>query len=233
MNNANRHREMLKQIASALGADLCQKMAFVGGCTTGLFITDAYTLEQIRHTDDVDLIVHTIGHNSFHEMQIELRSRGFKHRLIGNDPNCAMYWGELRVDFMPDDDTLGFSNRWYSQALATATNYPLDDGITIKLVTPVYFVATKLEAYLGRGKKDPLGSQDIEDLLNLFNGRPVLIDEIRQANTDLRGYIAAQIQSLLDAPGFTDAVQDCARNDRKQEEYIYEQLEQVASWTSE
>jgi len=233
MSNANRHRDMLKQIAIALGEDLCQKMAFVGGCTTGLFITDDYTLEQVRHTDDVDLIVHTIGYNSFHELQVVLRSRGFKHRLIGNDPSCTMYWGELRVDFMPDDNTLGFSNRWYSQALASATDYSLDDGITIRLVTPVYFVATKLEAYLGRGNKYPLGSQDIEDLLNLFNGRPALIDEIRQADVELRRYIAVQIQSLLDASDFTDAVQDCARNDRNQEAYIYERLEQVASWATE
>ena len=36
-------------------------------------------------------------------------------------PICAMALGELWVDFMPDDPAiLGFSNRWYRQALDTA-----------------------------------------------------------------------------------------------------------------
>ena len=42
MNNANVHREMLINVAVALGTELCQKMVFVGGCTTSLLLTDAF-----------------------------------------------------------------------------------------------------------------------------------------------------------------------------------------------
>ena len=31
---------MLQRVADALGTELLQEMAFVGGCTTGLLITD-------------------------------------------------------------------------------------------------------------------------------------------------------------------------------------------------
>lgn len=55
-------RAMLRQVAEALGEELREQVAFVGGCTTGLLLTDAFTREQVRSTDDVDLIVHVISH---------------------------------------------------------------------------------------------------------------------------------------------------------------------------
>ncbi|MDN3554897.1 hypothetical protein [Halomonas maura] len=48
---------MLRQVAEALGAELRDQVAFIGGCTTGLLLTDPFTREQVRSTDDVDLII--------------------------------------------------------------------------------------------------------------------------------------------------------------------------------
>ena len=53
---------MLETVAVALGPELRQKLVFVGGCTTALFITDFITLEDVRATDDVDLIVDLAGY---------------------------------------------------------------------------------------------------------------------------------------------------------------------------
>ena len=50
-------RAMLRRVAEALGEELREQVAFVGGCTTGLLLTDPFTREQVRSTDDVDLIV--------------------------------------------------------------------------------------------------------------------------------------------------------------------------------
>ena len=229
MSNANRHKEMLAFVAKALGPELCKQMAFVGGCTTGLFLTDDFTLEQVRHTDDVDLIVHLVGYASFAKMQKQLRAQGFRDNTESDAPICAMRLGELRVDFMPDDENvLTFSNRWYQDALATADEYILNPELSIRLVRPVYFVATKLEAYLGRGDSDPLGSRDIEDLLSLFDGRPELLKEIEQAKEDLREYIADQIRLLLGNSDFEYAVQSCSMGDSDREALIFERLERVA-----
>lgn len=60
---------MLLEVARALGPDLCQQMTFVGGCTTGLLLTDTFTREQVRSTDDVDLIVHVMGPVGFAHLQ--------------------------------------------------------------------------------------------------------------------------------------------------------------------
>lgn len=57
MSKVNFQKEMLVQVATALH-ELLPEVVFIGGCTTGLFLTDAFSKEQVRYTDDVDLIVH-------------------------------------------------------------------------------------------------------------------------------------------------------------------------------
>jgi len=231
MNNANVHREMLINVAVGLGLDLCQKMVFVGGCTTSLLLTDAFTKEQVRHTDDVDLIIHVLGIPPYYKLQEELRSRNFTENPDVDDPICAMKLGDLRVDFMPDDESiLGFSNKWYREAYNTAEDYQLTPDLTIKLVTPVFFIVTKLEAYLGRGKNDPLESRDIEDLLNLFSGRKELVDEIKQSSEELQAYISSQIGILLGDMDFEYAVQSAALNDKDRENLIFKRLESVVGY---
>ena len=229
MSNLAIHKEMLMQVARALGTELRSRMVFVGGCTTGLLLTDAFTLEQVRHTDDVDLIVHVMGYGGFQQLKEQLKTKGFSESSPDPDedfPICAMKLGELRVDFMPDDEAvLGFTNRWYKAAVTTATHYTLTDDITINLVTPVYFIATKLEAYKGRGKGDVMASRDIEDILNLLDGRPELMGEIQAAPTELQHYIATEIAQLLTIRGFEYAVASQAGGAQEREELIFERLE--------
>jgi predicted nucleotidyltransferase len=229
VSNANRHVEMLTMVAKTLGPELCQQVAFVGGCTTSLFLTDEFTREQVRHTEDVDVIVSLVGVASFARLQALLRDLGFQDSQDKDDPICAMKLGSLRVDFMPDDEKiLGFSNRWYQDAWSSAEDYVLETEVTIRLIKPVYFVATKLEAYLGRGDNDPLGSRDIEDFLNLFDGRPGLLAEIEQSDPKLRKFIAIEIQKLLEDQNFAYAVQACALGDGGREALIFQRLEKAA-----
>ncbi len=226
------HKQMLEQVASALGAELLQTMTFVGGCTTGLLLTDAFTREQVRHTDDVDLIVHVMGYGGFNQLQEQLKKQGFSISSPDPDetfPICAMKLEELRVDFMPDDESvLGFSNRWYKAAMETATSYELTEILTINLVSPVYFIATKLEAFKGRGKGDVLASRDIEDILNLLDGRPELISEVQNATTELQNYIATEITQLLAVDDFKYAVSSQSRGSQEREDLIFDRLDLLA-----
>ena len=82
----------------------------------------------------------------------------------------------------------------------------LPGGRSIKLVAAPVFVATKLEAFKGRGNGDFLVSHDLEDIVTVVDGRPALIDELRGAPGELRTYITMEISSLLDTPGFLDAL---------------------------
>ncbi len=234
MSEFNTQRDMLRLVAEALGPDLRQQMTFVGGCTTGLLLTDPFIREQVRSTDDVDLIVSVLGYPAFARLQQQLSERGFRLSMEASDgdedfPICAMTLGQLRVDFIPDDEhVLGFSNRWYREAVASSTLFELDTGLTINLVNPVYFIATKLEAYRGRGRGDALASRDIEDILNLVDGRPEVLAEVNNAPTPVRQYIAEQIGELLQDTNFEYAVNSHAAGSQDRENLLFERLETLA-----
>lgn len=53
-----------------------------------------------------------------------------------------------------EPEILGYSNRWYEGALAQAQSYALPNGMSIRLATAPYVVATKIEAFHGRGAGD-------------------------------------------------------------------------------
>lgn len=218
---------MIETVARALGDDLLKEVAFVGGSTTGLLITDEFTREEVRYTDDVDLIVNVVGYAQWADFQDRLRNKGFIESMDDNII-CRMRLGELKVDFMPDDESiLGFSNRWYERALKTAQDYELAEGLIIKLLTPPFFIATKLEAYRGRGGDDPLASHDLEDILNLVDGREELILEIKATDEDVRSYITQQISLLLEHSSFDYAVQGIVRGDKDRADLIFERLEAI------
>lgn len=188
--------KMLEAVADALGDDLRERLVFVGGCTTALFITDPITLEDVRATDDVDLIVDLAGTVEWAALQKTLRKKGFTDRL-DNDVICRMWLDALQVDFMPDDaDILGFGNRWYARGIETAVTKSLTGGREVKVLTPPLFLATKLEAYRGRGGDDPLKSRDLEDVLLVVDGRRELIAEVEAADADIRSFIAAELRGL-------------------------------------
>lgn len=105
---------MLLQVANALGADLLEDMAFLGGCATGLHITDASTLNDIRMTDDVDLVVSVVGYAGWAALQETLRSKGFRDCVFYFEKNIKLllatdgWWSVDLPDHggMRDDQTI-------------------------------------------------------------------------------------------------------------------------------
>ena len=79
-------------------------------------------------------------------------------------------------------------------------------GMQIRHVTAVYFCATKLEAFRGRGHDDYFSSHDLEDLIAVVDGREELVREVEDAEEDVRRYIASQVRKLLDTSAFIDAL---------------------------
>ncbi|TBU92887.1 hypothetical protein [Phytopseudomonas dryadis] len=223
--------EMLEVVAQALGQDLCQEVAFVGGCITALLLTDELSREEVRYTDDVDLVIHLAGYVQWQKLVERLRQKGFK-QSSQDEVICRMRLGELKVDFMPADDEtanlLGCNNRWFEDGLANAQWHELPSGCRIRLFTPPYFLGSKLEAYAGRGAQTPLGSQDLEDMLNLVNGREELQREVDAAAPELRAYLAHTLTALLDNNEFGYLVQDAARGDSEREQIIWQRLRHIA-----
>ena len=184
MNPRDPNVALVETVARALGP-LNERVVFVGGCAVGLLITDD-ARPIVRATQDVDIIAEIATRAAYYELADELRRVGF---IEDKNANVICRWrlGKLQVDVMPTEEAVfGFSNRWSLAALRAAQNVTLPTGSAIRLIAPPYLVATKLEAFYDRGNGDYGASHDIEDIVNLVDGRLELVDEIRNSDANLR-----------------------------------------------
>ena len=198
----------LDQLITAAEAlrPLLAELVFVGSCLTGLLITDEAAGEP-RGTVDVDAIAEITSYAQYAEFGDRLRSLGFNEDTSEGAPVCRWIQGGTILDVMPlDENILGFSNRWYKSAMRASVTRKLRDGLEIRMVTAPYFVATKLEAFKGRGGGDFLGSHDLEDFVSVVDGRETLSAEVRKAGADPGEYVRREIAKLLANPGFIDAL---------------------------
>ena len=196
---------MIIAVARRLG-DLRDKVVFVGGCATGLFITDP-AMPEIRATQDVDVIVEVASRMAYYWLEEELRLRGFKQDMSEDAPVCRWLIDRIKVDIMPtQEEILGFSNRWYLPAIKTADELQLEDDLTIRLVSPPYFLATKIEAFNGRGRGDYLASHDMEDIIRILDGRPEIVTEIWSSSDDLKNFLSQTFGTLLANVEFRDSI---------------------------
>jgi hypothetical protein len=85
---------------------------------------------------------------------------------------------------------MGFANRWQAEAVPHAVSRALPSGATIRAVSPPYLVATKLEAFSGRGAGEHLVSRDLEDVVALADGRAEIVEEVRLAPGAVRDFLA-------------------------------------------
>lgn len=196
---------MLKQVADGLGS-LVEDVVFLGGCATGLLITDPAS-PPIRQTDDVDMIVEITSHQDYHAFAKQLKNRGFKEDTSEGAPMCRWLYGSLKVDVMPtNENILGFTNRWYAEAMTNAMSVQLSKHLYIRMVSAPYFLATKLEAFYNRGQHDYMASHDLEDLIAILDGRASIIDDISHCSKLLQKYLATEFSKLLNNDDFQDAL---------------------------
>jgi hypothetical protein len=193
----------LLELAAATLDDLLPELAFVGGATVELWITDPGA-PPVRATNDVDVVVEVTTRGDFHAFEDRLRNHRFGPDL---DDGIICRWlhrdNGLILDAMPSKpDILGFANHWQAAALPHAIDRKLPSGATIRAIPPPYLVATKLEAFKGRGNNDFLASRDIADIVVLLDGRKELTDEIADSDANLRHYLAGEFTSLLQQPRF-------------------------------
>ena len=201
----NPNLEILMLAVEQLG-EVADEMVFVGGCATGLLITDP-AAPPIRVTRDVDAIVQVVSHSEFYRLSEKLRNLGFKEDVSNDAPICRWVADRIILDVMPTDTKiLGFGNKWYAPAMEHSENMQLPNGKVIHLVSAPYFLITKLEAFDGRGGGDYMGSHDIEDVVAVLDGRPEILDEVRQADPALVQELSERFRSLLQEDRFIDAV---------------------------
>ena len=194
--------EMLQKVAEALGP-LLNEVVFVGGTIPSLLITDP-AAPSLRPTKDVDIIINSLSHHSHASFEEKLRKRGFQMKP---PPACRYGINDILVDVMTTtSEAMGFSERWYAEAFASAESLTLPNGIMIRVIQAPLFLATKLDAWRDRGNRDVLASPDLEDILAVIDGRDTLLDEIQQSNHDVRIFLSQHFELLLKNNDFLEAV---------------------------
>lgn len=201
----NPNLAMVEVAAQALG-ELCESLVFVGGCATGLLVTTVRA-QDIRATEDVDVVTKVATVGAYHEVEARLAGQGFKHDVSPDAPICRWLGAGLTLDLMPSEPgVLSFHNRWYPLAVEMAHSTQLPSGRMISLIAAPVFIATKLEAFHDRGGGDFLVSHDLEDIVTVVDGRPTLPEEVGAAPTDLRVYLREQFRELTASENFLDAL---------------------------
>lgn len=184
----------IKAVNNDLG-NLRDKVVYVGGATVS-FYADRPVYE-IRVTDDIDVIIEILNYNDRIELENKLRAMGFEND-IESGIICRYKTRGVIVDIMPTDDpSIGFSNKWYPDGFIAAVDHTIDEFHTIKILTAPYFLATKLEAFKGRGQGDGRTSQDFEDIVFVLENRQTIWEELNQCDGKLNEYFIIEFTALL------------------------------------
>lgn len=201
LNNPN--IEILEIAVRQLG-DLADELVFLGGCATGLLITDPGA-SPIRATQDVDAITEVGSWVDYHRLSEKLRERGFSEDTSKDAPICRWKGSGILLDVMPTKShVLGFANEWYPPAFEKAESLTLPSRKQIRMVTSPYFLATKIAAFDSRGENDYLMSHDMEDIVAVLDGRADVVEEIRTADKAVREYLMRRLTNLQRDNNFTD-----------------------------
>lgn len=118
-NPDNPNLAILELVAQALGP-VCDSVVFVGGCATGLLLTQERP-DRIRITEDMDIVAQALTTQDYHAIEKRVRTQGFNNDMRADAPICRWVYKNVTLDLMPTvKDILGFANRWYPLALRAA-----------------------------------------------------------------------------------------------------------------
>ncbi len=199
INSINMNR--IKVVYTAL-EELQDKVVFVGGAVVSLY-ADREVLE-LRPTDDVDVLVEVLNYKERTELENLLRSKGFTND-IESGIVCRFKFKGIIVDVLPtNDSSIGFQNAWYERGFENAITYRIDDRHSIRILSAPYFLATKFEAFNGRGGGDGRTSQDFEDIVFILEQRSTIWNDLATTDDEVRMYIVMEFLRLKSNPNLRE-----------------------------
>lgn len=195
----------IKAVNAAL-QDLNHEFVFVGGATVSLYATDPSLGAEIRPTDDVDIVVELASYGGYSALDEKLRSMGFVND-VASGVICRYKVQGVIVDVMPTDPkVLGFSNKWYPEGFEQAIDYHLDDQTTIRCFSLPYFIASKWEAFKGRGKNNYRTSKDFEDLVYIWENVDDFEEQMGMAPDHLKTYLQESLKVVMFKEDFQEGL---------------------------
>ncbi|WP_295654586.1 nucleotidyl transferase AbiEii/AbiGii toxin family protein [uncultured Mucilaginibacter sp.] len=183
-----------------------QEFVFVGGATVSLYATNPSIASEVRPTDDIDVIVEIATYHGFAALEEKLVSLGFRND-IASGVLCRYQIQGIIVDIMPTEpDAIGFSNKWYPEGFAQAIDHDLDQQTTIRIFSLPYFIASKWEAFKGRGKNDYRTSKDFEDMVYVWENVDDLVAQLQNAPEQLKAYLHDEFVKVIYKDDFEEGL---------------------------
>lgn len=193
--------EVAIEIVARALADPTDNVMFLGGVAAGFLITDP-AAPPLRTTDDVDVVADiAAAYKDELGVSNRLRALGFAEDNSEGAPRCRWVIHGIKVDVMsPRDD------RWYPDALTHADTYKFGDDLEVRVISPPYFLATKLEAFGDGRRGDYFSSHDLEDIIAVIDGRATIEADVSTAPATVRHFLRERFGSLLADPDFVEAI---------------------------
>jgi predicted nucleotidyltransferase len=204
---------------------LLDQIVLVGGCAVGFLITDSAQLLP-RETDDVDIATEIMTLGEYHKFSDRLKELGFSE---DTDTGVICRWrkAELRLDAMPMKEVgFGSVNSWFPLAIRTAVAVNLPNGKTLRHINAPTFIATKIESFLNRGSNDFV-HHDIEDIINVINGREEIVGEFSKADQELREFIIDKLGAFLEINAFTDLIPSHIKPNESRADIVFQRLRKI------
>jgi predicted nucleotidyltransferase len=181
------HLASVAAVLDVFGAE-SEHLVFLGGCIPAFYARPVGA--PIRPTKDVDCISTMEPWILQEHILAELCSSGKLAPVMDTQFRYQVTGSDLLIDVMsPDGINIGGGTRWMREAAERAIDRTLPDGRVVRVITPAYFVALKLEAFIDRGE-DLLSSKDIEDLVCIAVELDDLVEQITAAG------LSEAVQSL-------------------------------------
>jgi hypothetical protein len=197
---------MIKTIAKGLG-NLLSEVVFVGGSVAELYASNVEAIDEIRMTEDVDVVVEIDSLHTLHSLEDKLRALGFKNDFSEGAPICRWIFNDVKLDVMPNESSvLGFSNRWYTPGIKNKIESKVDNTTNIYIFNVVYYLASKFEAIKSRGATDIRLSHDFEDVVFIFDNCDFIESELEKSTPDLILYFKDYLNTLANDRCFDEAV---------------------------
>ena len=129
----NPNLELLEDAVEQLGT-IVDEVVFLGGCATGLLLTDP-AAPPLRITRDVDVMVEVATLSRYHKFAEKLREQGFVEDRSPEAPICRWQTEKVILDVMPTNpELLGFGNIWFERAFHAARHLKLPSGAKIRVL---------------------------------------------------------------------------------------------------
>jgi hypothetical protein len=146
---------------------------------------------------------------------LAIHRKGFKRSSKKGDPTCRWYIDTIQFDIVPIVPCgTHTSNRWYEKSLDNIQEIKLG-STQIRHLDPVFFIASKLEAFYDRGEPNNLISanlddnHDLEDIIILIDGRSNILQEIKQSNESVMGFIKSKFLEISQLSDIEDYIRNC------------------------